>query len=42
MGISRELVNKIAELHNEGYTCGEIARILDIPEVVIVRVLRKD
>jgi orotate phosphoribosyltransferase-like protein len=42
MGISRELLKQIAELWNEGYTTGEIARKLNIPEVVVVRVTRRD
>lgn len=42
MGIPKELVIKILKLNNEGYSTGEIARMLNIDEYVVVLVLRKN
>ena len=39
MGISTELLRKIAEFHNAGYSNSEIAKVLNIPEVVVNKIV---
>lgn len=40
--VSEETINNIFKLYHKGYTTGEIARKLNISEVIVVYVLRKD
>lgn len=40
--ISEETINNIFKLYYQGYTTGEITRKLNISEVIVVYVLRKD
>ena len=42
MKMDKEVVDMIKELWNLGYSSGEIARMLNIDEVQVVRVIRKD
>ena len=39
MGITQSTKNTINELYSAGYTTGEIAEALGIPEAIIVNVL---
>ena len=41
MGITEEMRETIKQMYSAGYTTGEIARELDIPEVIVVRVVGK-
>ena len=42
MKMGTRIKAKIIELHSQGYSTGEIARILGIAEAFVVSVIRKD
>ena len=42
MKMGTRIKAKIIELHSQGYSTGEIARMLKIAEAFVVSVIRKD
>lgn len=41
MGIAKETINKIKVMFESGYTCAEIAKLLDIPDGIIRHVVNR-
>lgn len=42
MKMDKDVIDMVKELWNLGYSTGEIARMLSIDEVQVVRVVKKD